>query len=160
MKYTITIVLFLICFQTAGQDTVTKKHSVFLELAGSGGIGSFNYERIFSAKKQWQFSWQAGITGFPIDKNAGFVFVFPVSINTMIAFGNHHIEAGFGQGISITTRGSFFALTTPKVGYRYDPEGSPLYFRLMYTPLISYILDDQYQHWGGISIGYQIPSKP
>ena len=69
------------------------------------------------------------------------------------------MEFGLGQGITITTKGNIFALTTAAVGYRYQPITKNWFYRVTYTPLISYIIDIQFQHWGGIGIGYTFNKK-
>ena len=136
-----------------------KRKSVFFELAGSGGFGSFNYEKHFCKKNNTEFTWRIGLSIAPIDKNNGFGLVFPLIINSIIGKNSHKLEFGLGQGITITTKGSFFALTTITVGYRYQPETKNWFYRVMYTPLISYIVDFQIQQWAGISIGYTFNNK-
>jgi hypothetical protein len=80
-------------------------------------------------------------------------------VNSLIGASNHRLELGVGQGVTITTRGSFFILATALIGYRFDAKNSPLFFRATYTPLISYLIDFQFQQWGGVSIGYTFKSK-
>ena len=80
---------------------------------------------------------------------------FPIMINSLIGRKNHLLELGIGQGVTITTRGSFFTLTTAAVGYRFESSEKPWFFRATYTPLISYLVDFQVQQWGGISLGYR-----
>ena len=83
----------------------------------------------------------------------------PGNFGVLIGQGNHKIEFGIGQGLSLTSKGRFFALATPVVGYRYQSIEKRFFFRVTYTPLISYILDFQYQNWVGVSIGYNIKFK-
>jgi hypothetical protein len=75
-------------------------------------------------------------------------------INSLIGRNSHKLELGIGQGITITTKGSFFPLTTPVIGYRYQRESKKWFYRVSYTPLISYLVDFQIQQWAGISVGY------
>ena len=75
-------------------------------------------------------------------------------IHSIIGKNSHKLELGLGQGITITTKGHFFALTTASVGYRYQSETKKWFYRVTYTPLISYIIDFQVQQLAGISIGY------
>lgn len=150
--------LSLMSTVTVGQ-TQPKRHSLFLEIAGSGGFGSINYEKLFFKKNSVELTWRAGLSFAPIDKNNGTGIVFPLMVHSMIGKNAHKLELGLGQGITITTKGSFFALTTASLGYRYQPEGKPWFYRVTYTPLISYIFDFQVQHWGGVSIGYTFNNK-
>lgn len=149
--------ILLLCFimtTSRGQNSVTKPKSIFLELGGSGGLGSINFEKQFHKKKNTNFTWRAGLSLAPIDKNNGTGLVFPLMVNTLIGGKAHKLELGIGQGITFTTKGNFFALTTANVGYRYQAEQKRWFYRVTYTPLISYLIDFQIQHWAGVSIGY------
>ncbi len=155
------ILIFLVLFLTTQvycQDRMNKK-SIYIEAGGSAGLGSINYESIFKNKGHFDLLWRIGISGFPIDKNNGFTFVIPVTFGALIGKGNHKLELGIGQGLSLTTRGKLFALTTPILGYRYQNSAKRFFFRITYTPLISYILDVQYQNWAGVSLGYNLNFK-
>lgn len=158
-KITVIFLLTLISVFAYGQTESNRKKSLFLEIAGSGGVCSFNYEKHFYKKSNTEFTWRAGVSIAPIDKNNGTGIVFPLMINSLIGKNSHKLELGLGQGITITTRGSFFALTTTAIGYRYQSETKKWFYRVTYTPLISYLVDFQIQQWGGISIGYTINNK-
>ena len=153
----ILISLFIIYHPTdsIAQEIKINKNSVFLELAGSGGIASLNYERIFYDKKYLDFSSRIGFSFAPLDRNNGTAIVVPIMLNLLVGQTAHKLELGIGQGLSITTKGSVFALFTPAISYRYQAEQSRLFYRLSYTPLLSYLIDYQVQHWAGISIGYR-----
>ncbi len=153
-KITASIVLIFVAVVTFGQTDSSGRKSVYLEIAGSGGLGSINYERHFSKKKNTEFTWRVGLSLAPIDKNNGTGVVCPIMVNSLIGKNSHKLELGLGQGITITTKGSFFVLTTPAIGYRYQTETKRWFYRVTYTPLISYLVDFQIQHWGGVSIGY------
>lgn len=160
MTQAISIILMIfISTMTFGQTELRKRKSFYLEIAGSGGLGSFNYENLFYKKNNAEYTWRAGLSFAPIDKNNGTSIVFPVMINSIIGKNSHKLELGLGQGITITTKGSFFALTIASIGYRYQPETKNWFYRVTYTPLISYLLDFQIQQWGGVSIGYTFNKK-
>ena len=155
MKQTILLsILTILTTRAFGQNDFHKRKSVYFEIAGSGGVGSFNYEKHFIKKKNTEFTWRVGLSLAPVDKNNGTGIVFPLMINSLIGKNSHKLEMGIGQGITITTKGSFFALTTAAIGYRYQSEHKKWFYRVTYTPLISYLVDFQIQQWGGISIGY------
>ncbi len=139
-----------------------KERSIYFEVGGSGGLGSLNYEasilKSLSSEKI-NYTWRAGLSFAPIDKNNGTGIVFPIMINSLIGASNHRLEIGVGQGFTVTTRGSFFTMTTAVIGYRFDAKNNPLFFRATYTPLISYLIDFQVQQWGGLSIGYTFKSQ-
>lgn len=155
MKVILTILVLIFSTQIYCQEFTNKK-SLYLEIGGSAGIGSVNYENIFSEKGKINFLWRVGLSGLPIDKNNGFVVVIPATFGILFGQGSNKIELGIGQGVSITTKGNIFALTTPIIGYRYQNLTKRFFFRITYTPLISYIIDYQYQNWAGVSIGYNL----
>lgn len=155
MKRNIGILLLVLCSSlTFGQSDSEKKRSVFFELGGSGGLGSLNYESSFFRKEKTELLWRIGWSLAPIDKNNGVGIVFPVMIQSLWGERAHKMELGLGQGITFTTRGRFFILTTAALGYRFQPGEKKWFFRATYTPLISYLFDFQVQQWGGISFGY------
>jgi len=142
-----------------GQVEFGKRKSIYFEIAGSGGLGSINYERHFAVKNNTEFTWRAGLSFAPIDKNNGTGIVFPLMISSLIGKTSHKLELGLGQGVTITTKGHLFMLTTAALGYRYQPIAKRWFYRVTYTPLISYLVDFQIQQWAGISIGYSFNSK-
>ena len=156
-----TVLFSLLVFSTLYSQK-DKKRSVYLEAGGSGGLGSINYEASILnslSSEKINYTWRAGLSFAPIDKNNGTGIVFPVLVNSLIGTSNHRLELGVGQGFTITTRGSFFTLTTAIIGYRFDAKNNPLFFRATYTPLISYLIDFQVQQWVGLSIGYTFNPK-
>lgn len=160
MKQVISLIcLILFANFTFGQTSFEKRKSIYFELAGSGGVGSINYEKLFFRKKQIDFTWRLGLSFAPIDENNGTGIVFPLMINSIIGKNSHKLELGLGQGITITTKSGFFALTTAAIGYRYQPTTRKWFYRVTYTPLISYLVDFQVQQWAGVSIGYTFNSK-
>lgn len=160
MKQFFRILLFFLCpLNCISETTLLKKQSLFLELGGSGGFGSINYEKDFLLKTNTAYSFRAGFCVIPIDKNNGSALIFPLMVNFKMGNSAHKLEGGVGQGLTVTTKGSAFALALAAFGYRYQPTGKRLFFKIAYTPLISYIVDRQIQHWGGLSIGYSFKSK-
>ncbi|THB66651.1 MAG: hypothetical protein D6B26_02465 [Spirochaetaceae bacterium] len=129
---------------------------ISLELAGSGGLASINAEKTIIQQGNIDLGLRAGFSIAPIDRNNGTTLVFPLMIQTSWGSPVHKAEFGFGQSISITTRGNFHVLLPLSLGYRLSPAGSRFFFRFSYTPLISWLLDQQWQHWAGLSIGYRM----
>ena len=136
------------------QTNRSEPLSFFVELGGSGGLGSINIERPLYRFNPTQLNWRAGLSIAPIDRNNGTAIVFPLMINALIGKSAHRLDLGIGQGLTVTTKGRLFALTTPAVGYRYQSDAGPWFYRIAYTPLVSYIVDFQIQHWAGVSVGY------
>lgn len=159
MKKSVFIFLLLLAPVLAGAQDVLSRRYAFLELAGSGGLGSLNYERPFRQKNNSVFTGRAGFSVAPIDKNNGVGLVFPVMANVMIGKNAHKLEVGLGQGITFTTKAHFFARTTAALGYRYQPADKRIFYRVTYTPLISYLIDFQVEQWFGASIGFTFNKK-
>jgi hypothetical protein len=150
-------ILLLICllttFKINGQAT---SYSLSFELGGVGGLGSFNLNKLFYSKKQCQLHWRAGFSLAPIDKNNGTTIVLPVLIHGQLGQSRHKLDIGVGQTLSITTKGNYFIMLPISLGYLNAPSTKKIWFRIAYTPIISYIIDRQYQHWGGLTIGYRL----
>lgn len=144
-------------FRGLGQNSDTFK-SLFLELGGSAGVWSINLEQPVHKIKKPGFAFRMGVGLLPIDKNNGFLFTLPFAIS-YIQGKQHKVESFFGHSISLTTKGQFFGQLTPGLGYRYERPHKKVFYRLVYAPLISYLLDFQYQHWVGISIGIKLANK-
>lgn len=149
-KTVITLLCFFSLFTVYTQQTAWWS----FELAGSGGVGSINYERSFLDKPATDLFWRTGLSVAPIDKNNGVAFVFPLMIHTLIGNSVFRPDIGVGQTISITTKGHIFFMLPASAGCRLQPENKNYYLRLAYTPIISYLLDFQIQHWGGFTYAY------
>lgn len=146
-------------------QTDVGKKSFFLELGGSGGLGSLNYEQRLLEGENYALWGRIGFSLAPIDRNNGTGLVFPLMGHMLLGRDKHFLEIGLGQGATVTTRGQFFLLTTSSLGYRFYLQKDPSktssnkqkwFFRIAYTPLISYLLDFQVQHWAGLSFGLNL----
>jgi len=129
------------------------------ELAGSGGFASLNYERTFIDKDVFDLNWRVGFSYAPVDKNNGGALVFPVIVHGIIGKQSYKLDVGLGQTFSITTKGRPFLMMPAVVGCRYQPIDKNYYLRLAYTPIISYLVDFQIQHWAGFTYGYHFNRK-
>jgi hypothetical protein len=137
-----------------GADSSKAERSVHLELGGVGGLWSLNMERSLG-RNQWYF--QYGITYLPTGTHH--VFTSPLLIKKVFGQKNHRLETGIGQGFSLAFqegKPKVFARGILLTGWRYQKEESPWIFRAFYSPLISYLVDLQYQHWAGIGVGLQL----
>jgi len=132
-----------------------EQNTVYIELAGSGGFGSFNFEWNFKTKDQFRWMLRTGISGTYIDKNNGAALIFPVMVHGV--YGKKHcLDIGIGQSLSVTTRGGFFVRAPISIGYRLEPKGKRIFYRVSYTPIVSYLVDFQWENWAGVSIGYKL----
>ena len=149
--------LFIACFfapRVRAQDSLYNRN-IYFELGGSAGVGSFNYEHSLIEKEWYQLRWSAGLSVFPSDKNNGIVFVIPTLLHWLVGKTESKAEIGIGQALSVTTKASGFSMLTPFIGYRYQHPRYRWIYRVTYTPIISYLVQYQYQHWFGLSVGYQ-----
>jgi hypothetical protein len=147
-------IFFVLYFLVTGFFSIHAQRQVFLELGGSGGLASLNYEQTWRQGEKVDLAYQAGFSFAPIDRNNGSVLIFPLLVKGILGKTAHRAELGIGQTLSITTRGSFFPTAIGTAGYRWQSLEKPWCIRLVYTPIVSYLLDFQWQHWGGLSIGY------
>lgn len=131
-------------------------HAFHAEVLGMGGLYSFSYERTFGAK-QWML--QPGLSFFVADSKP--LIIIPVMFKKAFGKGVHRFETGIGQGFTFRPDNGlkFFMRGLLLAGWRMQRNGSPWIFRAFYMPYISYLINVQYQHWGGIGIGYQIGGK-
>ncbi|MBK7442392.1 MAG: hypothetical protein IPL12_19115 [Bacteroidetes bacterium] len=154
LKFTIYTIIFFGCIFSPFATKAQSASWWSFELAGSGGLGSFNYEKTFADKPNFDFNWRVGFSVAPIDKNNGAALVFPVMVHTVAGNGNFKPDLGIGQTLSVTTKGHLFFMLPASAGCRFQPENKNYYLRLSYTPIISYLIDFQIQHWGGFTYAY------
>lgn len=121
-----------------------------------GGLYSLSYERTFGAK-QWML--QPGLSVYAADSRP--LIIIPVMFKKAFGKGAHRFETGIGQGFTLRPDNGlkFFARGLLLAGWRMQRNESPWIFRAFYMPYISYLINVQYQHWGGVGIGYQIGGK-
>ena len=125
-------------------------------MAGSGGIGSVNYETTLLDGDVMDMNLRLGFSVAPIDKNNGVGLVFPVMLHHVFGKNSHKLDVGWGQSLTLSTKGSLFLLTPLSFGYRFEPVEKRYYFRASYTPLVSYLIDFQWQNWAGLTFGYKL----
>jgi hypothetical protein len=166
MRWLAIVLIIVVPIGAAAQ----KKFFTF-ELAGSGGVASFNYEQSFYPgmdnnvwkdgipdfeSRSMQLYWRIGCSLAPVDKNNGIAIVLPVMIHGLFGKTPHYLDLGIGQTFSITTKGQPFILMPAALGYRFQHTERRYYMRLSYTPIISYLVDFQWQNWAGFTIGFEL----
>jgi hypothetical protein len=156
------IFLFLLFGSSCSHPLIAqdiKPYTLFGEIGGSGGLGSFNFDRIFYAQKANRFSYRLGISYSPSARYEGrtpTVIIFPTLINYIYGKKDHFLEVGAGQSLAIATNPAVFSRLTLNAGYRFQRNEGGWFFRIAYTPLISFMYDLQWENWAGIGIGYTI----
>ncbi len=130
-----------------------------LELGGSGGLYSFNIEKSVLKTKPKHFQWHYGCSVLPSSGRIN--FVLPIGVSYLIGKQQHMAEFGIGQGLAIVWDYTWhwvhtFPRATGMIAYRWNSSDQKYFFRLAYTPLISYIVDFQYQHWFGVTAAVKL----
>lgn len=157
MKNTLLFITFLtlLSFQSFGQN----HNYLSFELAGSGGVGSLNFEHAFYKKEKLELDYRIGFSAAPIDKNNGVALIFPLMVHGIYGSTAHKLDVGIGVAFTVTTRLSLFMKSPVSIGYRFEPVDKNYYLRLAYTPIVGYLVDFNWQHWGGFTYGYKFTKK-
>ncbi len=162
MKNTLLFCLFFGFGYCQAQDPSPFKarNSFYLELLGSGGVYSVNYERLFSVKTNHAYGFRVG-PGFNFSGPTGLIG----ELFTMVGAGSHHGDFGIGflGSYGRDTEGSYFTSkraylsAVPRLSYRYQKPTGGLMLRAGFTPFIkiSGASDTKtFRPWFGLSLGY------
>lgn len=146
-----------------------SRHAVYLELLGSAGAYSFNYEHRWrdDIAARVGFSvlgvggrWVDAETNEPVGDGTVSMALLPLTASYLAGSGNHRFEVGAGpllgfaggdfESEAYDFSGFGLAGVTSTFGYRYQPRRG-LFFRASLTPFYA---ADAPQLWGGLSLGY------
>lgn len=151
------IFALLMFFSTLGMQLHAQKMKhLSLEIGGVGGVASLSFERELLQKEAFRLDLRLGFSLLPIDANNGVSLIFPVMAHGVLGKSRHQLDLGIGQAFTLTTKGNFFVLMPLSFGYRFSPGEGKIYLRPAYTPLVSYLLDLQIQHWAGLTVGFRL----
>jgi hypothetical protein len=165
-KFLVVAVIWLISISEGkSQDIQLSKNTLYIELLGSGGLYSFNYERHFSPNISGRIGFSTfAISGMLESETATKtrITVFPVLITYLSGKGKSHFEIAGGMLLGLETEpNASYAIIdlTAFLGYRYQPPGGGFIFRIGLTPFLSLDNDAHYPDTGymtsaGISLGY------
>ena len=161
------LVAVLLCPATSrAQSSDEARNAVYLELAGSGGAFSVNYERevVNGVLARVGFaSWTNTSLFSDVERSITSV---PVTIAAVVGRGHHRLE--IGGGVTLGKRGNEvspessdgFVSLTGLVGYRYEKPGRGFLFRAGATPFYGFGDEDvAYPEKGffpsfGVSFGF------
>lgn len=148
---------------------VAPRHAAYLELLGSGGLYSVNYER----RVQERVALRIGAGSWSGDDIFGSgqttVTTVPVTISALRVGTRHFLEAGGGillgrksaeSSFGEPTRTSAVFALSGLLGYRYQQPGGGFLFRSALTPLVGFgSEEDAYPDKGifpsvGVSFGW------
>lgn len=133
--------LSLLSHRLAAQTVASN--ALYLELGGSAGIFSVNYERRISARRL-----RVGIAKWTLADRLGIesddYTVVPITLSSVVGDGSHHFETGGGVTLGHSSMtddfegnksSNLFATITTIAGYRYQRPGSGFLFRAVLTPM-------------------------
>lgn len=150
--------LFLLLLCNCHFGFSQQNGAVSFEALGVGGFGSFSYSKEFKRWDKLGLEYRVGLSFTPIDKNNGDGIIIPGLLHATYGNGKHMADFGIGQTLTVTTRLSLFLRMPLSFGYRLQTDG-PWFYRIAYTPLISYIYNAQWEHWGGFTVGFNLGKK-
>jgi hypothetical protein len=156
MKKNVLLLIFLLVFSSSFSQEKLKRKAVFVELLGSGIIGSVNYD----------FRFKPGNDGLGMKTGFGFVpkvLIIPIELNGVI--GKKRIAFEYGGGISaviflddvgdnlaFSNSENFGYTLFAKAGIRVTPKNKGLFFSFNWNPIINSV--ETRWTWFGLGIGY------
>lgn len=158
MKNAAYILLMLIVLLTAGtasaQSYYHRENGIYLEIFGTGGEASVNYEKIINN----MISVRVGIGGTGVIFEEG--LAVPFSVSSLLGGNQNYLEIGIGGSYlnlsGDVTGDTYLDITESQVvgngiiGYRYLGDYGYT-FRLAFTPAIT---KDGFQPMGGAMLGF------
>jgi len=153
------VLILLVAVMSCPAFSQSKPNSFYLEVAGSGGLYSVNYDRLFTEN----IGMRIGFTYFSADWFGFFsdvdILLIPATLNYLVGSGKHKLELGAGP---VFASGSmdFFGSDpvsgsgvgwTGTIGYRYQKNEGGFMWRIGFTPFLG---GGQFVPLGGISLGY------
>ena len=159
-KIRLSIILsLLVIVLSSTAFSQSKPNSFYLELVGSGGLYSVNYDRLFTEN----FGVRVGFMYFSADWFAFFsdveFFLIPTTLNLLVGTGKHKFELGAGP-VFISGSMGFFGSNpvsgsgvgwTGTIGYRYQQNNGGFMWRIGFTPFLA---GGEFFPSGGISLGF------
>ncbi len=144
------IMMLLVSSSLCGQRLWV--HYAYSEVGGTGGLYSLGWEG-FTKRT---YAVQIGLSALPADGEL--IFTVPAVFKYVHGIKSHHPEIGLGLGSSVVNRAGLktFVRGIGLVGWRYQALDSRWCYRAFYSPLVSFLVDFQWQHWGGFGISYRL----
>lgn len=157
-------------FTTFAQTEASSKakNSIYIDLLGTGGWYSLNYERLVFSHGKLDLGVSSGLSlnhFKDFERNLNPDFTLPFSLNAIYGT-NHHVEAGIGTTLASVVRADedyyakrYFNINMSlTLGYRYQKPTGGFLFRAAYTPLIPVYRQtsksDRFKSWISLSFGY------
>lgn len=143
-------------------SAVAQAPQIYAELGGPG-VASLNFDSRFSNKESG-IGGRAGFGGFAFE-GASILFV-PLGINYLIGKDGTKNFFELGAGATIVSASDNTGTTNSEnrfnntfghltLGYRYQPVGNGVTFRVAINPLIGFESGTFWPLYGGVSVGYK-----
>ncbi|MCW3119886.1 MAG: hypothetical protein JWQ30_1026 [Sediminibacterium sp.] len=136
----------------------SRAQAIYMELGGNGPFCSVNYDFRFT-RSQKGLGMRLGLGYFRVF--SGGIFSIPVSINHLAGKAPNYFESGIGFTYANYASNTDFignvsgSVLVPSIGYRYQPEISGFFGRIVVSPLVGLEKDGGYLFWAGIGFGYK-----
>lgn len=147
-----------------------KKSTVFVELAGNGGLYSINYDHIVLGRPSWKLAGRIGAMYYReklnyLENNYSQKVAVPVELSYLRGKENHYLELGLGitpwhenyKDFHESQINQVDLLPYTRLGYRYQKRDGGIFFKAGLTPMVK-LKNNQNQNfpWGGLAIGYTL----
>lgn len=167
MKHIIFIIIFLLINiqkNFAKNDSLYIANNIlYLEVAGIGGYGSINFERVVLRKNNLMLGVRLGVSTYHVEDYTNEFnpdIIIPFSVNGCYGR-NHKIELDFGETFTNIVHADQTDFTPVRIsgfhtnlsiGYRYQKNNGGIFFRCTYTPILEF--NEYFRQWAGASVGY------
>ena len=178
MRIFLSLIFFGFSFLSFSQqlETSMKKNTIYAELLGQGALWSINYERMFEVN---DFVSQSASVGLTTNRNLrdlffdqsffdfgnNYNFGTPIAYRLIFGKRNSHLELGIGlTGFYFKGAGSyhdgfcmsyssdirrFNSYIVPTIAYRFQKKTGGVFFKVVYSPMLSFYQTDNLEYIGG-----------
>ena len=178
MRIFLSLIFFGFSFLSFSQqlETSMKKNTIYAELLGQGALWSINYERMFEVN---DFVSQSASVGLTTNRNLrdlffdqsffdfgnNYNFGTPIAYRLIFRKRNSHLELGIGlTGFYFKGAGSyhdgfcmsyssdirrFNSYIVPTIAYRFQKKTGGVFFKVVYSPMLSFYQTDNLEYIGG-----------
>lgn len=134
-------------------DTIQRRNTIYAELGGQALAYSINYDRLYRVNKKVKNSFSAGLEIIDFSWKYYSTILTPFSYNFLFGKKRDYLELGIGLTSLFNRhyndpweyypyeplhayRTSIYLFTSPKIGWRFQPNRGGLFFRAAFSPVI------------------------
>jgi hypothetical protein len=148
IRYFLIFIFSLTFLFSTGQNTDIKKNALSLEIAGTGILYSFNYDRMLLINENMRFAVNIGtwyIPPMPSLSDFNYMIGGTVGFSTLFGKTKHFAELGLNLSyinMKDIDDNVFHTLYQPiRIGYRFQKDEGGLFLRAAFMPMISIVQD-------------------